>query len=660
MKKFTVLIIVLLLFSLSCSSSLRERDLSERYPATTSSTEFTDYSREPAQYDEDDELDALIREGIKMAEEYFAYGVHANANTRWEEAQYNFERALAILAELDVDLENNGPHALEYKRLVREIRTEYKLTLLYLATIDGETSSSAFIDRFAEIDNFEKLKTEDVVTDVTDEPAEYDVPVVINEKVENCIIYFQTVSRDFLQEAMRRSGRYLPLMEQILAEEKVPHDLVYLPLIESGFKTNAYSWAHASGPWQFISSTGRLYGLHRNWWYDDRRDFEKATRAAARHLRDLYNQFDDWYLSLAAYNAGAGRVGRAIKSLKTKDYWKLDKKLKRETRDYVPLYLAAMIIAKNPEKYGFTDEKDAPLEYVEVTIDKCLDLRDVAKELGSTYDYLKVLNPSLLRKFTPPNKNRWTLRIPANGEQQFWASYEKMQSPQNSTWVRHRVVRGETLSSIAKDYRTSIHALKDANNLRSSRIIAGRTILVPVPGDGGDGGSSSRSYAADGNQYKVRRGDTLWDIAKGFGTSVATLRSLNGLSSRSKIYPGQVLRINASSSAGSSRSFASTTSYRVKKGDTLGKIAKRFGTSVSALQRHNQLRNASRIRVGQLLEVPGGGNSSGGLVVYVVKAGDTLWDIAEAFSCSVRDIMSLNNLRSHQIKVGDKLRISKS
>ncbi|MFH2056183.1 MAG: LysM peptidoglycan-binding domain-containing protein, partial [bacterium] len=454
--------------------------------------------------------------------------------------------------------------------------------------------------------------------------------------------------------------------EQVFAEEKVPHDLVYLPLIESGFKTSAYSWAHAVGPWQFISSTGRLYGLHRDWWFDDRRDFEKSTRAAARHLRDLYNQFDDWYLALAAYNAGAGRVSGAIKSLKTKDYWKLDKKLKRETRDYVPLYLAAMIIAKNPEKYGFTDEKEAPLEYVEVTIDKCLDLRDVARELGSTYDYLKALNPSLLRKFTPPSKNRWTLRIPQNAEEDFWAAYEKLQSPQNSTWVRHKVERGETLSSIAKDYRTSVNALRDANNLKSSRIIAGRTILVPVPDDGSYGSSSGRTYAADGNTYKVRRGDTLWDIAKGLGTTVTALRSLNGLSSKSKIYAGQVLRVSGSSSSSgsSSETFVATTSYRVKKGDTLGKIAKRFGTSIAALQNQNNLRNASNIRVGQLLEVPGSGSStsssgSGKLVVYVVKAGDTLWDIAKAFSCSVRDIMSLNNLRSHEIRVGDKLRISK-
>ncbi|MCK4858720.1 MAG: LysM peptidoglycan-binding domain-containing protein, partial [candidate division Zixibacteria bacterium] len=549
-KTKIVLIPLLLLLLAGCAATVREGHAFR--PSTATVTERENEKLAEEILSEEEMIAYQQIEEIYRAEEYFAYGVHANAGSQWQEAQYHFEKALSILADLDIDPETGSLIAYEYDKLLKEIRTEYKLTLLYLATISGDASSSAFVERFAEIDDFSKLKTAQVTTDV-EEKQEYDIPVVINKKVENSIIYFQTVSQDFFQASLCRAGKYLPLMEKILAEERVPHDLVYLPLIESGFKTNAYSWAHAVGPWQFISSTGRLYGLNRNWWYDERRDFEKSTRAAARHLRDLYQQFDDWYLALAAYNGGGGRVTRAIKAQKTKDFWKLGRKLKRETRNYVPLYLAATIIAKNPEKYGFQGNCGEPLSWSTVTIDKCVDLRDVARALGTTYKHLKLLNPELLRKFTPPNRKKYQLRIPTGQEERFWAAYEKLKSPENAVWVRHKIRRGESLSTIARSYRTSIHALADANNLkRPYRIIAGRMLLVPVPDDGSYRKTSSESsrkheYVASGNKYTVRRGDSLWDIARAFGTTVSSLRSLNGLSRRAKIYPGQTLVLGKSS-----------------------------------------------------------------------------------------------------------------
>lgn len=668
-RKFLILAIAALLLA-GCSATVRNSDVLqpdndwEESAFATAEFDDEDPALDPVALTDDELIAEKMLDDIYLAEEYYAYGVQANANSEWAEAQYNFEKALEILAGLSIDPETEGPLTYEYERILKEIRSEYKLTLLYLATLPGESSSSAFMDRFAEIDDFSKLKTDEVETDVEEE-EEYDIPVVVNKKVENCIIYFQTVSRDFLQGAMARAGMYLPLMEKILAEEKVPHDLVYLPLIESGFKTNAYSWAHAVGPWQFISSTGRLYGMNRNWWYDERRDFEKSTRAAARHLRDLHDRYGDWYLALAAYNGGAGRVDRAIKGLGTKDFWKLGSKLKRETRDYVPLYLAATIIAKNPEKYGFGVEKEEPLEWSTVSIDKCVDLRDVARELGTTFKYLKVLNPELLRKFTPPNSKKYDLRIPHGHGDKFWAAYEGLQSPESSVWARHKIRRGETLSSIAAAYGTSVHALMDANNLRSRhRIVAGRTILVPVPGGGSGTRASNRDYTSDGGKYTVKRGDTLWDIANGFGTTVSTLRSMNGLSSRSKIYPGQKLSVVGAGKRSSATTVSGTGTYKVRRGDTVGKIASRYGTTVAVIKQLNNLRNASRISVGQVLKVPVSSASKSSsvvssTVVYVVRAGDTLWEIARSFSCSVHDIMRLNGLKSHRIRVGDKLKISK-
>jgi membrane-bound lytic murein transglycosylase D len=667
MMKALILLTMAIVMLAGCSATIRDRETLGRGATPNddvglaSDDTYSDDALDSVALSEQELIDEQTMDEIYRAEEYYGYGVEANTKSEWQEAQYNFEKALSILADLDIDPETEGVIPFEYDRLVKEIRSDYKLTLLYLATLPDEASGQACVARFAEIDDFSKLKTEKVQTEVKEE-QEYDIPVVVNKKVENCIIYFQTVSRDFFQGALTRSGKYLPVMERILVEEKVPHDLVYLPLIESGFKTSAYSWAHAVGPWQFISSTGRLYGMHRNWWHDERRDFEKSTRAAARHLRDLYERYDDWYLALAAYNGGAGRVDRAIKSMGTKDFWKLGRKLKRETRDYVPLFLAATIIAKNPEKYGFSSETEEPLRWSTVKIDKCVDLRDVARSLGTTYGYLKTLNPELLRKFTPPDRSSYSLRIPYGEEDDFWAAYDDLKAPENSVWVRHRIKRGETLSSIAASYRTSVNALVDANNLNSRhRIVAGRTILVPVPDNGSYARSSNRKYNAKGGKYVVRRGDTLWDIARGFGTTVTALRRLNGLSRSSRIYPGQ--RLTVSGKGGSTKATYATATYKVKRGDTVGKIAARFGSSVSEIKALNNLRDASSIRIGQMLQVPASGvkRSSGAshIVVYVVRAGDTLWDIAKSFSCSVKDIMRLNGLKSHRIRVGDKLKISK-
>ncbi|MGB5137865.1 MAG: LysM peptidoglycan-binding domain-containing protein, partial [Candidatus Zixiibacteriota bacterium] len=540
-----------------------------------------------------DELYLQALEELGLAEEYYQYGAQANAAERWQEAQYNFERSITILSALDYEPDVNTEYGQRYAKLLGEIRSEYKLTLLYLATIPGETSSSAFVDRFEEIDDFTKLRQERVVTDV-DQTETYDIPIVMNEKVENCIIYFQTIARDFFQAALTRSGKYTPIMSRILKEEGLPTDLVYLPLIESGYKTNAYSWAKATGPWQFISGTGKQYGLYRNWWYDERRDYERSTHAAARYLSFLYNRYDDWYLALAAYNSGEGRIDRATKREGTTDYWRL-KGLARETKDYVPLFLAATIIAKNPEKYGFTPYYDECLEFETVTVGKCVDLRHVAKAIGTTHEYLTHLNPELLRNITPPGIESYRLRIPKNTESSFWAAYDGFEEPTVAGLDKHTIRRGETWSGIAKKYGISSKVLAEANNTSTkSTLIAGKTLLIPIKNSElarsnssqrkSNSSSSKKATVKSNGDYVVRKGDNLWQIAEAHGTTVNDLRSLNGLGPYAELQAGQVIKVNSKQSGRSSKSSGNKImTYKVKKGDTLAKIAAKYGTSTQEI-----------------------------------------------------------------------------
>jgi membrane-bound lytic murein transglycosylase D len=670
-----------------CSSVVRNKstlaDLPTRSEATADDeTAYggVDSSQDTTEY-QDDQQARQTMEDIRLAEEYYAYGVQANAAERWQEAQYNFEKSLSILSELNIDREDKTAIGYSYGKLIDDIRAEYKLTLLYLATIPGEASSQAFVDRFGEIDDFGKLKTDKVVTTV-DTKEKYDIPVVVNEQVENCVVYFQTIAHDFFQAALTRSGRYTPLMMKILEEERVPKDLVYLPMIESGFKTNAYSWASAVGPWQFISSTGRRFGMERDWWFDERRDYEKSTRAAARYLKYLYERYGDWYLALAAYNGGEGKVDQVIRRDGTSDYWHLSH-LKRETRDYVPLFLASMIIAKNPEKYGFVPYYDDPLQYDVVTIDKPLDLYEVASALGTTYDYLKTLNPELLRKLTHPRKDAYTLRIPVNQKEKFWAAYDQFASARSATLVHHTIGKGETMSVIAKQYGISTQALADANNLnKKQRLTEGRTLLIPVPEiareDRPARQTKKRGYDAPhpsgdaSGLYVVRKGDSLADIASAYGTTINQLMMVNGLDKSSRIYPGQVLNVGINKFSTSRQAAVPRQSktqrvmtYKVREGDSLDKLAKEYGTSSSNLALLNGFDNSRRLRPGQLINVPartGLGSkakTAANLLVYVVKAGDTLWDIASAFSCSVEDIVKLNNLTTLKLNVGDRLKIAK-
>ncbi len=363
-----------------------------------------------------------------------------------------------------------------------------------------------------------------------------DIPVIVNPEVERNIHYFQTVIPDRFQAWLTRFYRYQPLLEQIFVELGLPQELIYLSLVESGFNPRAYSRARASGPWQFIKSTGRMYGLTVNWYVDERRDPMKSSVAAAQHLRDLYDRFGSWPLALAAYNAGAGKISRAIQRTGTRDFWKIARTrfIRRETRQYVPKFMAAMIIATHPALFGFHSPSQAVHQYEEIRMNMPVHLRSVAKETGIPFEELRRLNPELRRSIIPPDQDGYYLKVPVGMGRHVEQAKSQMtkwtQPPSQLTW--YRVRWGDSLSVIAHRFGTSVRTLKSLNGLSGSLIRVGQRLRV----------NEDVTEIGEVRWYRVRRGDSLWGIAKRFQVSVQDLKILNNLRS-SLIRAGRMLMI---------------------------------------------------------------------------------------------------------------------
>jgi membrane-bound lytic murein transglycosylase D len=371
----------------------------------------------------------------------------------------------------------------------------------------------------------------------------HDVPITINRKVLSYIELFQGRLRDFMAEGLTRSLQYLPMIEDVFRAEGVPLDLAYVPLVESAFKPTALSRASARGIWQFIVGTAQENGLERTWFIDERSDPEKATRAAAQYLKSLGEMFDgDWNLALASYNAGPGRVQRAIRLSKTFDFWKMtstSKYLPRETREYVPMILAAIIIARNPDRYGFEVTPAAPIPFEMVTVPDALDLKYIAEWAGVTVREIQALNPELRRTTTPSNAHQ--IKVPMGTAAAVDAKLASVDPTLFAVFKFHTVKKGETVSTIAKQYKLTNADLRSANDLRStSKVRTGQTLMIPerranaLPArpTAAPAASAARSTSSQTPlTYRVRRGDTLSSIARQFDTTVSNLRQLNQLSS---------------------------------------------------------------------------------------------------------------------------------
>jgi membrane-bound lytic murein transglycosylase D len=316
---------------------------------------------------------------------------------------------------------------------------------------------------------------------------DFDIPIVINARVDQFIQIFQTTFRDKFVTWLARSERYIPLMKNLLKEQGLPEDLVYIALIESGFDPYAYSRSKASGPWQFIYWTGKKYGLKVNWWVDERRDPEKSTLAAAKYLKDLYERFSSWHLAAAGYNAGEYKIVNAMRRYRTGDFWKLTnyRYLKPETKNYVPQMIAAALIAKDPEKYGFTDiQHQKPLRYEKVKVPELTSLSIIAKACETSVEEIKDLNPELLRSVTPPNQTEYEIKIPFGKKDLYQKNLEALQPLEEFQFKTHLVKKGEALQGIARSYRVDLEPLLEINHLKkTSPISKGMTLLIPLSKD---------------------------------------------------------------------------------------------------------------------------------------------------------------------------------
>ena len=384
----------------------------------------------------------------------------------------------------------------------------------------------------------------------------YDIPIVVNDAVLKIVATFQNDLKDVIARGLARSGRYISMIHRIFEAEGIPKDLAQVALIESSYLPHARSPMAAHGIWQFMPRTGRQYGLTANAVVDERSDPEKATRAAAKYLSYLHELFGDWYLAMAAYNAGEGRVLRAMERTGLSDFWTLAASgvLKPQTQNYVPAVIAATLIAKNPGHYGFEIEYESPLEYDTIRLDRPVLLRDLAEGRDLDLEDLKRLNPELRTGVTPRQPEGYELKIPIGSREAALVAFSEAPTARIPRPRRHVVKRGETLASVARRYRMPIATLASANSLsRSARLRKGRVLVIPDRGvrvaakrQRGKaavkvaGRAPSRRPAV--RSYRVRGGDTLYQIARRHGTTVGVLMAANSLSSGS-IKPGDRLKI---------------------------------------------------------------------------------------------------------------------
>jgi membrane-bound lytic murein transglycosylase D len=592
-----------------------------------------------AQTSSSDQVGDLIAE----AEKGYQAGLAAYHAGKTDEAKQDFDSALNSLLGSNFDVRSDERLEKEFDRIVAGVDELYPGGTAADATAQDQQQEPQQKTEPAPIDQTNDLTPAPDAGTKAKAEAEIrsthsDLPLMMTDQVAGYIAYFSGRGRGVFERAYIRSGRYHDMIVASLKEEGVPQDLIYLAQAESGFHPLAVSRVGARGIWQFMASRARGYGLSHSMYVDDRQDPEKSTRAAAHHLKDLYNQFGDWYLAMAAYNSGPGTVQAAVKRTGYADFWELYRRnvLPKETRNYVPIILAVAIMTKNPSQYGLADlAVDHPPDYDTVTIDYPVDLRLAAECVGSTASDLQDLNPSLLRLSTP-RTGEFTLHLPVGTKDQYETAIASVPPDMRLWWRYHTVQSGDTVASLARTFHTTAKQIEEANHLDGPELEADAKLVIPVAPDKHPE-IDTATYARRITRYKVRRGDTVDSVAENFAVSPQMLRRWNGLRGNSlggrrvlalhlPITPSHESEVVATHSkskkttqsasvklpatksaeierltAEASKAREETIHHKVKSGETLYSIATFYNTTVAAIRRQN--RNVAVIRPGMILTV---------------------------------------------------------
>ncbi len=522
---------------------------------------------------------------------------------------------------------------------VSSISTDPALILL---ESEPEECLSEELDALRNTGNWEQSHNTDLSGH--QEKVTYDFPVVMNKQVQVYIDLFQHQQRKQMSKWLARSGKYLPMFKAEFREAGLPEDLAYLAMIESGFNQRAYSRSRAVGLWQFMKGTGKQYHLKIDRYVDERRHAEKSTKAAAAYLGDLYADFGDWHLTVAAYNGGPGKIRRGMKRYKTDNFWSLaqHRYLRLETKRYVPKLIAAILIAKEPEKYGFTNIKyQTAMEYETLRVGPGLSLDAVALLCGVNSKKTKSLNPELKTGRTPLNKSYYNVHIPVGTKTLAETNLSRLNSVVTTGYKTHIIRKGDTLSKICRRYKINKTTLLKVNNLRNGKLIAGAHLRIPhstvryhLAPKGSQGTIASENLIL----HTIKPGESVSKIARMYNVPPELIVSWNGLRSVHKIRAGQQLALYIDNSG------------------THGKQKKSQTAAVPSVR--NNVDTGSKLIVlsqQKKFSVKTVADDTTQISWYKVRRGDSLWKIARRFNLSTKQIKDWNNLSSDRIKPGTRL-----